>query len=304
MNTPFLGNMPVVDAHHHFWDIKKNYIPWLCDDPMIPFRYGDYTSIRRNYMPGDYFTDSAGINIQRSVYVETEWDPLDPVGETEWIHSVADANGFPHAVVAQAWLNRDDAESVISRQAEFSLVRSVRHKPAATLRVDAKRGMRGSMDDENWRRGYEQLGKHGLRFDLQTPWWHFDQACDLVRDFPQTLLIVNHAGMPADRDEDGLSGWHTALSRLAEFDNVVIKLSGICQSGSDWDTRSNGWIIREALSMFGHDRAMFASNFPVDGVCNSFRSIYDGFASIVENLSHADKCRLFHDNAMRVYAIE
>ena len=49
---------PIVDAHHHFWDIEANYVPWLCDEPAIPFRYGDYTAIRRNYMPADYLKDA------------------------------------------------------------------------------------------------------------------------------------------------------------------------------------------------------------------------------------------------------
>jgi len=304
MKHEFLGGMPVVDAHHHFWDIDNNYLPWLCDEPMIPFRYGDYGSIRKNYLPEDYFKDASGINIRRTVYVETEWDPSDPIGETRWVHRVAAESGFPNAVVAQAWLDHEDAATVIADQAQFPLVRSVRHKPAASPRADARRGIRGSMDDDQWRRGYSELERHGLRFDLQAPWWHFDQACDLVSDFPKTLLILNHAGMPAARDEQSLAGWHQAMAKLAEFDNVVVKLSGICQPGIGWDQQANGRIVREVLAMFGCERSMFASNFPVDGVCSSFRSIYNGFAALVEDLNDDDVRRLFYDNAMRIYAIE
>ncbi|MDE0990877.1 MAG: thioesterase, partial [Pseudomonadales bacterium] len=41
--------MKFLDAHHHFWDISFNYHPWLCDEPQIPFRYGNYAAIRTNY---------------------------------------------------------------------------------------------------------------------------------------------------------------------------------------------------------------------------------------------------------------
>ena len=46
-----MDDLKIVDAHHHFWDLGRNYHPWLCDEPMIPFRYGDYSALRRNFMP-------------------------------------------------------------------------------------------------------------------------------------------------------------------------------------------------------------------------------------------------------------
>ncbi len=48
---------PIVDAHHHFWDPQANYHPWLAEDAKIPFRYGDYSAIKRRYLPADYFGD-------------------------------------------------------------------------------------------------------------------------------------------------------------------------------------------------------------------------------------------------------
>ena len=67
----------IVDAHHHLWDLTKNYHPWLCDATPIPFRYGDYTAIRKNYLLVDYLNDAQNYQVQGSVYVETEWDSLD-----------------------------------------------------------------------------------------------------------------------------------------------------------------------------------------------------------------------------------
>jgi predicted TIM-barrel fold metal-dependent hydrolase len=75
----------VVDAHQHFWDPKRNYYPWLNDTPRIPFRYGDYGAICRPYLPPDYRADALPWVVDKSVYVEAEWDPRDPVGETRYI---------------------------------------------------------------------------------------------------------------------------------------------------------------------------------------------------------------------------
>jgi len=81
-----MTNMPMVDAHVHFWDPTKNYYPWLNDRPLIPFRYGDSSAICRPYLPDDYKRDATPQhNFVKTVYIEAEWDPKDPVGEMEYI---------------------------------------------------------------------------------------------------------------------------------------------------------------------------------------------------------------------------
>lgn len=157
------------------------------------------------------------------------------------------------------------------------------------------------MSDERWRRGYAELARHGLHFDLQTPWWNLPEAEALARDFPQTLLILNHTGLPSDRSEQSLSGWHAAMARLAELPNVAVKISGLGLAGKPWRAENNAWIVRETIAMFGSERAMFASNFPVDSLCGSFDDIYGGFKEIVADLPRSVQEQLFHSNARRIY---
>src|SRR6185503_15757218 len=94
---------PIVDAHQHFWDPRVNYHPWLCDQPPIAFRYGDYSALRRPYLPADYFADAAPHQVTKTVYVETEWDPRDPLGEMRYVERLRRDTGFPTVAVAQAW---------------------------------------------------------------------------------------------------------------------------------------------------------------------------------------------------------
>jgi predicted TIM-barrel fold metal-dependent hydrolase len=296
--------LPIVDAHQHFWDLRRNYHPWLCDPEPIPFRYGDYSALRRSYMPPDYRRDSAGFAVMKTVYVEAEWDPKAPLAETRWVETVAAEHGLPSAVVAQGWLDRDDVETVLAGQAARPIVRGIRHKPAAAARpTDAHRGAPGSMDDPRWRRGYGLLEGHGLSFDLQTPWWHLDAAAELARDFPVTQIIVNHTGLPADRSPEGVDGWRRGLEAVAACPNVALKISGLGRPGLPWTVEANGPVIRDAVAIFGIERCMFASNFPVDSLAGTFAEIFSGFRAAVAELDPQAQRKLFHDNAVRIYRL-
>lgn len=299
-----MSGLPMVDAHQHFWDLERNYLPWLCDEPPIPFRYGDYRAIRRSYLPEDYFRDAAGHDVVKSVHVEAEWDPADPVGETRWLQEIIAASGFPHAIVAQARLDRPDVEDVLAAHCQFARVRGIRHKPRAAPSPDGvERGAPGSMGDPAWRRGYALLEKYGLSFDLQTPWWHLEEAAELAADFPRTQIILNHTGLPADRSEDGLRGWRKAMATLAARPNVALKISGLGQPGRPWTVAANRPVVLDAIEIFGTGRCMFASNFPVDSLVASFDTIISGFKEIVGNFSPNERAALFHDNAQRCYRL-
>ena len=285
--------MPIADAHQHFWDPRVNYHPWLCDEPPVEFRYGDYSALRRPYLPPDYFSDVRDHDVVKTVYVETEWNPGDPLGETAWVERLRRESGFPTVMVAQAWLDREDAAHVLERQAAFAFVRGIRHKP---------RG--GAMRDARWRAGYALLGRFGLRFDLQAPWSELGDAVDLCRAFPDIQLVLNHTGLPADRSAAGIAGWTRALGALAECPNAAIKISGIGVPGERWTPALNRDVVLRAIEIFGVGRAMFASNFPVDGLCVRFDEIYSGFREIVRDFPVVEQRRLFHDNAVRIYAME
>lgn len=293
---------PIVDAHQHFWDPRVNYHPWLCDEPPIPFRYGDYRAIRRPYLPADYFADAKPHAVVKTVYVETEWDPRDFAGEMRYVERLRRETGFPTVAVAGAYLDRADAAAVLEQQAGFDFVRSIRHKPRANRSPgDAAPG---GMTDPKWRAGFAALARTGLRFDLQTPWWHLAEAAGLARDFPGTQLVLNHTGLPADRSAEAIAGWRAAMARLARCPNAAVKISGIGVPGQPWTVEANRAIVLTTIELFGVDRCMFASNFPVDGLCATFDEIYCGFRAIVRDFSAGEQRKLFHDNATRIYGID
>jgi predicted TIM-barrel fold metal-dependent hydrolase len=198
----------------------------------------------------------------------------------------------------------DDFAAVLAGHAASPLMRGIRHFPTAAAKPgETRRGAPGSMDDPKWRKDFALLEKYGLSFDLQTPWWHLDAAAELAADFPRTQIVVVHTGLPHDRSPDGLAGWRRALESIAARPNVAIKISGLGQPGLPWTLEANGPIIRHTIKMFGADRAMFASNFPVDGLAASFQTIYAGFRAAVADLPMIDQRKLFHDTAVRIYRL-
>ena len=301
------ADLPIIDAHHHIWDLQLNYHPWLADEPPQPFRYGDNRALRRQYLPADYRHDSAGQNIVASVYMEAEHDPRDLLRETRWIHDIAKQDGLPQAMAGAVFFDRSDAAELIRAQASFPLVRSLRHKPAVVANprdYDPQHRLPGSMRCPVWREGYRHLSENGLHFELQTAWWHLPDALELARDFPQTLIVLNHVGLPADRSEQGLADWRTAMACLSEAPNVRVKLSGFCVPGRRWTPDLQGWIVHETIRLFGASRCMWASNFPVDGLVSGFAEILDGMRTITASLSRRERLDIFHGTAARTYRIE
>ena len=160
------------------------------------------------------------------------------------------------------------------------------------------------MDDPAWRRGYALLARHGLSFDLQTPCWHLDAAAELAADFPQTQIVINHTGLPAERGEEGLKAWRAALEGVAARPNVALKISGLGLLGRPWSVADNGPVVRDAIAIFGAARCLFASNFPIDSLVAGYSTIFSGFREITSDLADDAIAGLFHDNAVRIYRLD
>lgn len=277
---------PIADAHLHVWDPQVHYYPWLCDPQPIAFRYGDYGALRRRYLVEDYRADAQGWPVVRGVYVEAEWNPADPLGEMDFIAQIHKQHSFPSVAIAQAWLDHADCAAVLEAQARHAFVRGVRHKPAP-----------GMMDDPKWRAGYRRLAPLSLHYELQVPWRQLSEAARLARDFPDSSIVLNHAGLPR---REGIVGWRQALADLAACPNVAAKISGL----GSLNARAKREVVLTVIDLFGVQRAMFASNFPVDSLRATFSEVYSGFDEITRGFSAAERRALFHDNAVRIYRME
>jgi len=288
---------PIIDAHHHLWQLSGGplYYPWLQDPQPHEFFLGDYAALKRDYLPRDYRRDSAGHNVVGTVHVEAECRRDQQVAETRWLTEVNARHGMPNAIVAHAWFHTANAEEILAEQKSFALVRGIRCKPAA--------GADGSMQDPKWLAGLRLLRKFDLSWDLRVPAWQLEDAAQVVRANPDIAVVLNHTGFPWDRSEAGLALWRRGMKALAACEQVCCKLSCLCLQVGAWDYEDNRRIVLEAIEIFGVERCMFASNFPVDGLRVSFDRMFGDFKRMTAELSGSDRRKLLHDNAARFYRL-
>jgi predicted TIM-barrel fold metal-dependent hydrolase len=295
-------DIEIIDAHHHFWDLNQNYYPFLSDKIDENFFLGNYEFIRKNYLPIDYLNDSKEHNVIGTIHCEAEWDRNDQVGETRWLENLSKKNKFPNAIVAHAWFHKKNSEEVIAKQASFDMVKGIRSKPITKLtpNSDDLTG-EGSMQDINWRNGLKLLEKYNLNYDLRIPNWHLEEAIEIVRLIPNTKVIINHAGFPWDRTEQGMEYWRKGIKLMSLEPNTFIKLSEFGVKDKDWNYSQNEQIIKELIDLFSPQRCMFASNFPVSKIKISFKDLYNNYKKIVKSFSSDEKKWLFAKTASEVY---
>lgn len=299
-------DIPVIDAHHHLWQLAGGPLtyPWLQDPEPHDFFLGDYGSLKRDYLPPDYRRDADGHAVVKTVHVEAECSRDQQVAETQWLTRMNALHGLPNAIVAHAWFHTADAGDILAQQKSFALVRGIRSKPVTGRRPgESVAGAPGSMQDPDWLAGLRLLRTFGLSWDLRVPTWHLEEAAAVARANPDIAVVLNHTGFPWDRSEAGLALWRRGMRALAACEQVCCKLSCLCLQEGAWDYEDNRRIVLEAIEIFGIERCMFASNFPVDGLRVSYGRMFQDFKRMTAELSASDRRRLFHDNAARFYRI-
>ena len=305
-SDPADAPLPVVDAHHHLWQLSSGplHYPWLQDAQPHDFFLGAYESLKQDYLPQDYRRDAAGHNIVKTVHVEAECRRDQQVAETHWLTGMNARHGMPNAIVAHAWFHTPDAEEILAQQSAFPLVRGIRSKPVTSRCAgESVTGAAGSMQDPSWLAGFRLLRKFGLSWDLRVPTWHLEEAAQVARANPDIPVVLNHTGFPWDRSEAGLALWRRGMTALAACDQVSCKLSCLCLPDSPWSYEGNRSIVLEAIDLFGSDRCMFASNFPVDRLRVSFDRMFQDFKRMTGELSASERRNLYHDNAARFYRL-
>ena len=297
-----MQDLRIVDAHMHLWDLEKIRYPWLT--PPLPVGItGDVRSIAKTYLLNDYLRDAGVVRVEKVVHVEAGANPVDSLQETQWLQGVAQSRGFPQAIVAHAELNDPKVEALLAEHASQRNVRGIRQ--IINWHADPKKTYtpRNLLDDPDWHRGFALLRKYNLSFDLQIYPAQMPAAAELARRHPDTPLILNHTGMPADRDAAGLQAWRAGMQALAQQPNVAVKISGLAMLDWQWTTDSLRPFVLQTLEIFGAQRCMFASNFPVDRLFGSYTRQYGAYQALAAHLSAAERDQVFVSNAERIYRI-
>ena len=293
---------PIVDGHHHIW--RQADLQWLLG-PMQPRIFGPYEPIRRDYSIDEYRADIAGSDIVKSVYVQTNWPRERFEDEAAWVQKTAQATGWPHAIVAYADFSEPDVRPQLDRLARYPLVRGVRmqlHWHDNPLNRFASRPDLAA--DPVIRRNIRHLADYGWSFDLQVFAGQMVGAAELAEDSPKVTFVLQHAGMLEDLSREGRAEWRAGMVRLAACPNVVSKLSGLGTFLHQNDPAHIAEVMRETVRIFGAERCLFGSNFPIEKLWTSYSALVDAYRKAASSLAETEQRAILHDTAMRVYRIQ
>ncbi len=292
---------PVIDTHHHIW-LRKD-VSWLADPP-IPRMFGDYFGIRRDYPVEEWMNDIVPEGAVKSVHVTAMWAPGKALDETKWLQATADKHGFPHGIVCNADLADPGADAALKAQKQFPNLRGVRQMlywdrdPArqAAKRIDY-------CNDPDFRRGFALLEKHDLHFELQVYAGQTAYAVDLIKAFPNVRMILVHAGMLTSRAPQAIDEWRAALTAMAAYPNVHVKISGLGMFSQGITNGQARQVIRDSIQIFGIDRTIYGSNFPLEKLHASYAGFFACYRTVMSEYSEADQRKVFHDNAVKFYRL-
>jgi L-fuconolactonase len=281
----------VVDAHVHLWDpARTDWYPYLSGQQnVLP---GDVTGMARRFDVATYRAESAGWNVEKLVNVAAATG-LHSVEETLELDRRAERDGHPDAIIGGIVPTDTTAEAValLDRQAAASRFRGVRPMGGFTEPLPSA-GVLGELRDR------------GLLFELMA---HPDQlrtAADGIAQVEGLAVVVEHTGWPRSTEPDEVALWRAGMRALADVgDDVVCKLSGLAMPlGSMAPDAFAPW-IEHAIELFGVDRCMFASNFPVDGLHGTFDELYAAYDQVTAGLDDGARDSLFAGTAERVYGL-
>ncbi len=298
-----MSKLRIVDAHHHLWNLNDIHYPWLANRPVGPSICGDVTPITDNFTIDRYLAGFGHHNVVKSVHVEAGADPAKAVDETEWLQNISDKHGYPHAIVAKVEMHKDDAQAVMERHSSFKNVRGIRQMINWHADMSKVYAPQNYLEHPTWLENFAHFVRYGLSFDLQVYWGQMEQACQLFRQNEKTPVVIDHSGMPVDRGFEDLKNWRGGLRRLAELDQVCIKISGLGMVDHKWTVESIRPYIFTMIETFGPNRVMFGSNFPVDKLYSSFETLFDAYDEITRDFSADEREQMFAKTAERFYRI-
>ncbi len=291
----------MIDAHHHIW--RQADLPWL-SGPDQPRIFGEYSAIKRDYLIEEYHKDIRGLGIQKSVYVQANWASGQALAEAQWVQSVADQTGWPHAIVAYADFTVDDVRPQLDELATVKSVCGIRQQlhwhENPTYRFASRADI---CSDKNLNRNMKHLADYGWSFDLQVFAPQMKEAANLTQDCPDVTFILQHSGMLEDMSAEGIEAWDKGMRMLAASPNVMNKLSAFGTFIHKNDPSFISDMIQRSVAIFGADRCMYGSNFPIEKLWTSYAQLFEAFQTATAVLSSDQQHAIFEKTARRVYGL-
>ncbi|MCY2952573.1 MAG: amidohydrolase family protein [Planctomycetota bacterium] len=274
-----------IDAHQHFWEYSPRQHVWMTEE---------MSALKRDYLPEDLQPLLTEAGFPGTIAVQARQLPE----ETGWLLKLADQFEFIRGVVGWVDLRSSQVERELARYAQHAKFRGVRHV------------VHDEADDQfmllpEFQRGIGQLRKFGLTYDLLLFPRHLRVAAELAAQFPSQAFVLDHIAKPAIRQRQ-VSPWEEDLRKLAGFPNVWCKLSGMVTEANwkQWQSDDFRRYLDIVIEVFGTDRVMIGSDWPVCTLSGDYRSVMGIVIDYVQQYSPAVREGILGGNCARFYGID
>ncbi|MCH2181267.1 MAG: amidohydrolase family protein [Mariniblastus sp.] len=277
-----------IDSHHHLWDREREEFDysWQETDKL--------QKICRSFLPGDLEPLIKPAGVRGTVVVQTQHN----LQENRWALQLAEAHDWILGVVGWVDLASPQCEAQLLEFKDHPKFVGVRHvtqdepDPDFIIRDDISRGL-------------SVLENHQVPFDLLFYLKHLKHTETVARRFPGLPLVIDHLGKP-DIQSGQIEPWKSDLSRAAQHPNVHCKLSGLITE-ADWESWSIDDLrpyVEAAIELFGAERCMFGSDWPVCQLAGSYQQVLDSLQTCIAGLSEPDRQQVMSKTAVDFYQLK
>lgn len=273
-----------VDTHLHFWDLSRFEYFWLT--PQAGILYRDY--LPEHLRPEmDQAGVCCGIFVQANHLLE----------ETYWALELADRHPWIAGVVGWVDLADPQVGATLDALMRFSRFKGVRH-------------LIHEEPDDCWllrpavQYGLKALAERGLTYDVVALPRHLPYLPEIIARHPALNFVIDHMAKPPIASGD-LDTWARDLAGIAAFPNVCCKVSGLITEAKRgaWTADDLEPVIAIGIELFGFDRLMFGSDWPVCLLASSYTEVVDATRAALGDIGEAELSKFWSGNAIRFYRL-
>lgn len=279
-----MSETPVIDSHHHFWDVDMFDYPWMNEGSPIAVTFG----------PDHLRPLLKAVGVDRTVIVQA----ASSIEETRWLLEIASETEFVAGVVGWVDLKDPDVGETLDELSQSEYFKGVRH-------------MWESDEDPSWLydtgalNGLKEVEKRGLCYDFLVRPPNLPYVPKIMKEAPRLRAVIDHIGKPLIKD--GISQpWLSDMRRIASINGMRCKVSGMVTEADheNWTADDLQPYVHHVLGMFGFDRVMFGSDWPVCTLAADYQRVIDTTRELLKSLRPFEKESVFGGVAKAFYRLD
>jgi len=274
----------VIDSHQHFWKYEPVKHSWIDDNMSV---------IRKNFLPSDLAKVYQENGINGCIAVQAD----QTLEETDFLIDLASSNDYIKGIVGWVDLRSENIEEALEKYSKHNIVKGFRH-------VVQEESDHNFLLRPNFLRGISLLERYNFTYDILVFPHQLGAVLEFVKQFPKQKFVIDHIAKPYIKD-GFFEGWASQMKLISKQENVYCKMSGMITE-ADYNT----WTLEQLnpymdliLNVFGSNRIMFGSDWPVCLVAGNYKQVKEIVTNFIVKLSDSEQRGIMGNNAINFYNI-